>query len=551
MSRSLRTALALLALGACSPERLERAVATSPPPDYPAALDPIRLGFLPADTAAFGDRQRDALYLARLLWAHYPDKAGTELDGAFVERSAAFIREAAGLPPGDAFAWQVHLQYYLAALDDGHTHARVVYGTADDPWYDLDLAVPPGTDELVVLAVDSSLDARMLGGTAVGVGGVHAREVLAAADRYHEGENPHRARYLLGRYAHLPRYWRALGLAADDSLTLRVATPDGDTLVGTLRPGVVYDPRVVATDTTVFPFARRQPTAYFTQFLPEFSAAYLQANTLLDWTAMRPEIDDYVAWPLRSAARAAARKRKRAEGAVDFGEVLQRFFARVEADSLRRVVLDLRYNGGGDERLGRQFAYYLATPDSLRGGEVYYRFDDYLAAVVPGDYRRFRAAFAKTHGRTPGPDEWVAIDEQVLREGFWQAIDAPGSPFFLDSTIAKFDGEVYVLIGPQTSSAAALLAAVLQDNDLATVVGSPSGNRPGGPTGASTIELPHTGALVALSYLYVERADASRAHETAVIPDVYAPPTRTSVLRGRDPALEAALGIGRGRLPGG
>ena len=537
--RLLSLLLLSLALAACSRQRLERLVTKTPP--LPAATAARYDAMLPP---APTDHQRDAAYLAGLLRAYYPDRAGDQLDGpgaeGFDERSEVLIR-AAGVATSD-FEYRVLLQRYLAHLRDGHTYIPAIpYYQKDLGVYNLGLFPDRLSEALHVLAVDSAFAGRPVGGELLTVNGYGPAAIRAAALAYHNGENPYYKLSFLGRLEHLPRYWRALGLATGDSLVLAIRDTAGVTHVDTLRPRSAWQPVVVPRDTARYPFAARQPAGFFTQYLPEASAGYLQMNTSLDYAVMRREIGNYVAWPFRPLAKAVLRRERKKSGTMDFGRTVAEFFRQVHARRLDRVIVDLRYNPGGDERLGRQLMYYLATPDSLRGSEVYYRFDDFLATVVRGDFKQYGKAYAKTHGSTPAPDEWIAIEGEVLRRGFWQGIDAERGGLYLDETVPKFDGEVVVLIGPRTFSAASILAADLQANGLATLIGEPTGNRPSGPTGAARVKLPHTGTLVAVSYIYFERADPGLMHLDATYPDVYAPRTVGSIASGVDPAVEAAL----------
>ena len=546
--RLILLVLGSLTLASCSRERLERAVSRTPtlPSDWPAAGFGVSLP--PLDSPGLNAYQRDAVYLAHLLAAYYPDHRGDRLDTAtLARRTRDFVRELDTVATD--FAWRVRLQGFLAQLRDGHTSAMPRLYTEGEPYFSLSLWPDPDGRGLRLVSADSSaVDSTWRGAEVLAIGDLPVDSVFARVRAWHQGENRYYKDAFLRRYEPLPRYWRSLGCLTGpaDPLSLTLRKTDGATRRITLRPDTAWRAWPSGADTARFAFARRQRPAFATAYLPELRTAYLQMNTSLDWAAMRGELKNYVPWPLRLPAKAFMRREKRRAGAEDFGAVLAELFARVARDSLRRVVVDLRHNPGGDERLGLQLMWHLADAHGrtdLLGPRTYYRFDGLLRAGVPGDYRRYRRAFAKTQGREPAPDEWVELDGQVLRQGFWQGIDAAGSTLTLDASVPKFDGELVVLTGPQTFSAAAILAATLQDNGLATVVGEPTGNRPGGPTGASRVKLPHTGTVIALSYVSFDRPDPTRAHLDAVYPDVYAPSTYEDYLRGGDPALEAALGI--------
>ncbi len=531
-----------LFLAACSQQRLERLVTKTP--DLPATRTAQAQRVLPKGTitapAGANDYQRDAAYLANLIANYYPDKAKDQIGDDFEGRSEAFVKGAATITTD--LDWRIHVQYYLAALKDGHTNVNVPFFEKGRPFYSLSLYESDSTT-LEIIQVDSTIDPRLLGASVVTMNRHSPLDIYRAYNLFHSSEANYYRTLRHNRYDNLPSYLKALGLATDDTLRLVVRDTLGQLLTATLLPYPEWQARTIHREPVRFPFAKRQPEAFFTQFLPEFDAGYLQMNTTLDYVAMKPEIKGYVGFPFTGIAKSYLKKQAKKAGSEDFGAVLATFFRRAAADSLERVILDLRYNPGGDERLARQFIWYLTDRNDLQQGETYYRLDGLVEKLAPGDYKAHRAAFAKTQGTFPDPEQWVAADAELLNQGFWQGITDEDSRFRLDADVPKFTGEVYVLIGSQTFSAAPIFAATLQDNDLATVIGTPSGNRPSGPTGAARVKLPHTKTVISLSYIYIERAAVGPQDLDAIYPDIYTPVTIESFTAGRDPALEAALGI--------
>ncbi len=69
-----------------------------------------------------------------------------------------------------------------------------------------------------------------------------------------------------------------------------------------------------------------------------------------------------------------------------------------------------------------------------------------------------------------------------------------------------FSGNIIVLANQNTGSAASGLTMLLQDNRLATIVGTTTANNATGPTGMTPFKLPHSGIMVSLPTEYDERA---------------------------------------------
>lgn len=100
-----------------------------------------------------------------------------------------------------------------------------------------------------------------------------------------------------------------------------------------------------------------------------------------------------------------------------------------------------------------------------------------------------------------------------------------------------------VLINRDTASAAEILAAALQEHDLAEIVGTRSFGK---GVFQEVIELPNGGALDLTVGEYLTSEGRSLA-KRGIQPDVRVPGQPTG---GNDPALERALAVLRGQLPG-
>ena len=103
----------------------------------------------------------------------------------------------------------------------------------------------------------------------------------------------------------------------------------------------------------------------------------------------------------------------------------------------------------------------------------------------------------------------------------------------------ELQGISVVLANQNTGSGAALLAGLIQDNRLAVVVGTTTGNNPTGPTVFTPFKLPQTGLLISLPTQYYERAVP--ANGNVFQPDFWVENTVEDLLIGRDAAFEKAL----------
>ncbi len=122
---------------------------------------------------------------------------------------------------------------------------------------------------------------------------------------------------------------------------------------------------------------------------------------------------------------------------------------------------------------------------------------------------------------------------------FFSMVTYTESAFYVAPDRPVFNGMVIVLANQNTKSAAAWVAALLQDNRLAVVLGTTIDYHPTGPTGFTPFKLPHTGLRISLPSDYFERAVPAKGEDFQ--PDYWVEDTVEDVYAGRDAAFEKAL----------
>ncbi|MDG4826911.1 tetratricopeptide repeat protein [Asanoa sp. WMMD1127] len=108
--------------------------------------------------------------------------------------------------------------------------------------------------------------------------------------------------------------------------------------------------------------------------------------------------------------------------------------------------------------------------------------------------------------------------------------------------LIAYDGELFVVIGRHTLSAAQNFATFLADHTDAVFVGEPTGSRPNFVGETAPFTLPHSRFEVNVSDLYWQ-SSWPMDHRIWIAPDIYAPPTFEAYAANRDPALEAVRAV--------
>jgi C-terminal processing protease CtpA/Prc len=217
-----------------------------------------------------------------------------------------------------------------------------------------------------------------------------------------------------------------------------------------------------------------------------------------------------------------------------FREDLDRTVAQAIADSARRLVVDLRRNGGGDSRLGEELLSHITTtPYRMSGAKMW---------KMSGEYR----AFLKSRFRPPLNHligvlgRLHPIGRKLLSGPDGTIVTLPEAPESHPARAPQFDGPVCVLIGPRTFSSAADLADAIKTYRLATLIGEETGGRPNHFGEVYPFRTARTGFLVFVSSARYVGASGDTTNHDGVLPDIEVRRTAADIAQGRDAALDRA-----------
>ncbi|WDI33254.1 S41 family peptidase [Hyphococcus flavus] len=173
-----------------------------------------------------------------------------------------------------------------------------------------------------------------------------------------------------------------------------------------------------------------------------------------------------------------------------FEEFLSSAFSQIKADSVGKLIIDLRENGGGARDLSDLLMGYLTAEPYSAISSVKARVTEQNIGLIPG-----------------------ATLGSVVTMPFQQLVTPADNPL-------RFDGEIYVIIGAQTYSQAIVFAATLQDYSIATIAGEET-EGPANQTGqVQLFTMPNTG-IEGLSPIYIFTRASGDTSRSGVIPDVH------------------------------
>jgi tetratricopeptide (TPR) repeat protein len=309
------------------------------------------LGIIDADTMSRDEGWRaDLAFLAREVRRRTPSR---EFDEA--EFGAAVARLAAAVPEMSDAQIIVGMLKLLRPLGDGHAY---IAPAEDDQ--DLNRVLPVKfylfPEGLFVIAATPS-HRRLLGAQVLAVGGSDVEQAVAALDPLISRDNAQQVRWLGPEVLRWPAVLHALGLIADPGcVPLTVRFPDGTSevvTVGSQPAGPRTYPTIAPPPTPTRP----RPPGWISlpDTLPSALPLYLRNSDILYWYEYLAEhrlvyfqfngVGDHPAEPLAA-----------------FYERLFRFIDRHEVATL---VIDLRWNGGGNTYLSQPLLHHLIACDKV------------------------------------------------------------------------------------------------------------------------------------------------------------------------------------------
>lgn len=301
------------------------------------------------------------------------------------------------------------------------------------------------------------------------------------------------------------------------------------------------------------PITKYSDYNYNMTMFPSDNYAYFQFNKCFDKVDAYETIHDYVKpWivPFAKLYLTVLIKQKKKMPnnpmgfKLDFDRLVFKDYLKLTFDSLQNqgisnLIIDLRNNGGGSSLLCNQLLYYLSERDDLKDFSKMYYLSDFNKQMNKKEYNDFIENYLKNHNAQPE-------NGKVYPNGFFNSdgllfekIENPQSPYYIPKDRKVFKGNIIVLANYRTGSAAALLTTLLQDNNIATVIGTSVGNNPIGASGYNPFKLPNSKNSGSVATTYLIRPVPSNGK--TLTPDYWIENTVDDMINGRDKYLDKAV----------
>lgn len=214
-------------------------------------------------------------------------------------------------------------------------------------------------------------------------------------------------------------------------------------------------------------------------------------------------------------------------GEPDFSKFLKNSFQSLKNEGISNLILDLRGNEGGSEKLGIELYSYLALNK--------FRYYDYLS-TRPNQKVDFPQYTSKLFR--------LANSFSKEKNGVYQTTLGPGRKTMKPNRLA-FQGNVILLLDGQSFSVTTEVASRALSDGRVTILGQETaGGAEGNSSGFFTIlTLPHSKIDLGIPRIGFHMADLSEKVDPSrgIIPHEIIVPNAESILSGKDPVMERAL----------
>ena len=385
-----------------------------------------------------------------------------------------------------------YIQSIISLLEDGHTIVNEIYNS--------ELLYPfqfLEDDNGIHLFAAMEKDNSHIGKQVMSLNGIKIEDVINKFCNIISAGNPYEYGLRFLNFVNRYSTWQNVGLVRSDS-TLVLEFTDGTSL--NLKP---LDMKGQRLSNKIKPFENnprqynKQPFSY--KILSEKNICYLQFDKCMDRESLRSQ---YANTNLNEAQR--DKLEENLKKIPVFEEVLNEMFSEIENQQVKTLVIDVRYNGGGNSILCNNLLSRLSSK-SIKTHSITY--------------------ISNSSSMQPDAPDVIKYNNNFLPS------------YNSGDNKSTFKGNVIFLQGKNTYSSAGILITNAVDNNIDIVVGDRSTFSPTHYGDILNWTLPNTGIQITMSSKYFIRPNEMNI-ANYIEPDVYIPMMCKDLIDGSDKCWE-------------
>lgn len=194
-------------------------------------------------------------------------------------------------------------------------------------------------------------------------------------------------------------------------------------------------------------------------------------------------------------------------------------FQQIRSRGVKTLVIDIRKNGGGDSSIAEYLYSFISDKPYRTYAEVHVKYSEDVLKKI-NIYDPILLFRVKILGQK------TIVNKNNFKSPRRNSL--------------RFNGDVYVLVGPQTFSAATDFAAIIKDLSIGKIVGQETGGLASCYGDVFSLTLPNSKLKLGVSFKYFLRCGGFN-DKRGVIPDVVVEADSVLESKGVDPVINAVL----------
>jgi hypothetical protein len=499
------------------------------------------------DSTAFKEAnsyQKDLLFLHDLSLNSFP-KIESSFPQKLQDQIVDSLYNLLSSPSVDDNLFNGYLRYYLSHYDNQHT---TVGGLASNGLFPYSLH--PYMNDWYLLNINSNYDSLLIGKKVTKLNNKPIEEIEERLFKYVFAENLASKRKGIVELIRRPDLLKQFGIINQmDSIQFTFEHAES-----------IWVKSVTESDDIDFhykkfdqnPVTKYSDKNYNMTFYPEGSFAYFQFNRCFDLVDARETMSEYVKpWVIPFAKlylNSMVKKKKNPKNDIGFKldfdspifkDYLEQNFDSLNTLGVNNLIIDLRNNGGGSSLLCLQLLYHLTEREDIKDFSQSFYLSEANKQLNKKEFDDFIKSYRLKYNESPEmgklyPNGLFNCDSLIFEE-----IENRTSAYHIPKDRSVFKGKIIVLANAGTGSAAALFTTILQDNHIATIIGTSVGNNPIGATTYQPFKLPESklAGSVATGYLTRPKPESGQLLK----PDYWIENSTNDVINGADSYLDKAL----------